>query len=123
MNKLGSKFLKEFDHYERPFLFGRTKRQVLFYTMLAVATAFSIGLYMINFPDLLMFIILAVFLLPITLYGMGKDKEYLERYRFRLTKQERSYQTDYHGSGLTKEDFKMKKGGRVCEVTSKKEIE
>lgn len=122
MNKLGSEFLKEFDHYERPFLFGRTKRHVFFYTFLALAIGLSLVLYMINFPDMLLVVILVVFLLPLTLYGMGKDKDYLERYRFRLTKQERSYQTDHHGSRLTKNDFKMKKGG-VCEVIPKKEAE
>ncbi|GAA5357411.1 PrgI family protein [Streptococcus uberis] len=110
--KLGSEFLKEFDHYERPILFGRTKRQVLFTTGLVLAIGISIGLYFLKFPDLVTFTILIVLLFPIFMYGTKKDIEIRERYRFRLTKQTRSYLTDHPSSmaKLTKNDFTRKKG-------------
>lgn len=110
--KLGSDFLKEFDQYERPILFGRTKRQVLFSTGLVLAIDVSIGLYFLKFPDLVTFTILIVLLFPIFMYGTKKDIEIRERYRFRLTKQTRSYLTEHPSSmaKITKNDFTRKKG-------------
>lgn len=116
--KLGSEFLKEFDHYERPILFGRTKRQVLFTAGLVIAIGISIGLYFFKFPDMITLIILIVLLVPLFMYGTKKDIEIKERYRFRLTKQTRSYLTEHPSSmaKITKNDFTRKKGANAFET-------
>lgn len=110
--KLGSEFLKTFDDYEPPFLFGRTKRQFV----MSVGTFGSIGLsallYYFGFPNWITFILLGAILVPIFLYGSKKDIEMKERYGFLLTKQKRSFMTEFNekGEGETAHDFKPKKG-------------
>ncbi|WP_155964040.1 PrgI family protein [Streptococcus ruminantium] len=119
--KLGSEFLKKFDDYEPPFLFGRTKRQ---FTM-SLGTSGAIGLsgllYFIRFPMWITFILTGAILVPVFLYGTKKDIEMKERYRFLLTIQKRSYMTEIatKGEQFTKHDFKPHKG--ITEIDPSRE--
>lgn len=110
-NKLGSEFLKKFDNYERPILFGRTKRQLVFLLGIIIGAGLSILFYYLRFPSLITYILLAVVVTPFMLYGMKKDIELKEAFKFKFTIQERVYMTDYQkGKDYKKHDFKPKKG-------------
>lgn len=105
--KLGSEFLKEFDGYERPIAFGKTKRQLVFGIGIILGIGFSIGLYFLHFPIVVSMILLAIIVSPFMLYGMKKDVEIKEKLKFRLTIQERVYMTHYkQDEEITKNDFK-----------------
>ncbi|HEM3543809.1 TPA: PrgI family protein [Streptococcus suis] len=113
MSKLGSEFLKEFDHFERPIMFGRTKRQLIFYLGVALAVLVSGLLYYFKFPLFIVYLLLAVITVPVFIYGAGKDEEMRERWRFRYTIQERAYMTDFPPGEqrLTKKDFMRQQKG------------
>lgn len=113
MSKLGSEFLKEFDQFERPIMFGRTKRQLIFYLGVALAVLVSGLLYYFKFPLFIVYLLLAVITVPVFIYGAGKDEEMRERWRFRYTIQERAYMTDFPPGEqrLTKKDFMRQQKG------------
>ncbi|HEM3522870.1 PrgI family protein [Streptococcus suis] len=113
MSKLGSEFLKEFDQFERPIMFGRTKRQLFFYMGVALAVLVSGLLYYFKFPLFIVYLLLAVITVPVFIYGAGKDEEMRERWRFRYTIQERAYMTDFPPGEqrLTKKDFMRQQKG------------
>ncbi|HFI0635509.1 PrgI family protein [Streptococcus suis] len=113
MSKLGSEFLKEFDQFERPIMFGRTKRQLIFYMGVALAVLVSGLLYYFKFPLFIVYLLLAVITVPVFIYGAGKDEEMRERWRFRYTIQERAYMTDFPPGEqrLTKKDFMRQQKG------------
>ncbi|CYU83262.1 MULTISPECIES: PrgI family mobile element protein [Streptococcus] len=113
MSKLGSEFLKEFDQFERPIMFGRTKRQLIFYMGVVLAVLVSGLLYYFKFPLFIVYLLLAVITVPIFIYGAGKDEEMRERWRFRYTIQERAYMTDFPPGEqrLTKKDFMRQQKG------------
>lgn len=113
MSKLGSEFLKEFDQFERPIMFGRTKRQLIFYMGVALAVLVSGLLYYFKFPLFIVYLLLAVITVPVFVYGAGKDEEMRERWRFRYTIQERAYMTDFPPGEqrLTKKDFMRQQKG------------
>ncbi|MDW8576164.1 PrgI family protein [Streptococcus suis] len=113
MSKLGSEFLKEFDQFERPIMFGRTKRQLIFYMGVALAVLVSGLLYYFKFPLFIVYLLLAVITVPVFIYGAGKDEEMRERWRFRYTIQERAYMTDFppREQRLTKKDFMRQQKG------------
>lgn len=114
--KLGSEFLRKFDNYERPILFGRTKRQLVFLLGIVLGAGLSILLYFLHFPDLITYVLLAVVVTPFILYGMRKDIELKESLHFKFTIQERVFMTDYKkGDSYTKYDFKPKKGVKESE--------
>lgn len=105
--KLGSEFLKEFDGYERPIAFGKTKHQLVFAIGIILGIGFSTGLYFLHFPIVVSMILLAIIVSPFMLYGMKKDVEIKEKLKFRLTIQERVYMTQYkQDEEITKNDFK-----------------
>lgn len=111
MNKLGSEFLKEFDQYERPVLFGATFRQVvlIFGVVIGVGIAFAISL--LGQSKNMMLVTGVILALPVAfpfiLYGIQKDEDLRERVMFTLKVQKRSYQTDFQkGDDFTKDDFK-----------------
>ncbi|MCY7178398.1 PrgI family protein [Streptococcus gallolyticus subsp. gallolyticus] len=111
MNKLGSEFLKEFDQYERPVLFGATFRQVvlIFGVVIGVGIAFAIlSLGQSKNVMLITGVILALpVAFPFILYGIKKDEDLKEYVMFKLKVQKRSYQTDFQkGDDFTKDDFK-----------------
>ncbi|HFI0076238.1 TPA: PrgI family mobile element protein [Streptococcus suis] len=113
MSKLGSEFLKEFDQFDRPIMFGRTKRQLIFYMGVALAVLVSGLLYYFKFPLFIVYLLLAVITVPVFIYGAGKDEEMRERWRFRYTIQERAYMTDFPPGEqrLTKKDFMRQQKG------------
>lgn len=111
MNKLGSEFLKEFDQYERPVLFGATFRQVvlIFGVVIAVGVAFAISLLGQSKNLMLIAGVILAFpvAFPFILYGIKGDEALRERVMFTLKVQKRSYQTDFQkGDDFTKDDFK-----------------
>lgn len=111
MNKLGSEFLKEFDQYERPVLFGATFRQVvlIFGVVIAVGVAFAISLLGQSKNLVLIAGVILAFpvAFPFILYGIKGDEALRERVMFTLKVQKRSYQTDFQkGDDFTKDDFK-----------------
>ncbi|PHV58703.1 hypothetical protein CS009_01470 [Streptococcus macedonicus] len=111
MNKLGSEFLKEFDQYERPVLFGATFRQVvlIFGVVIGVGIAFAISLLGQSKNMMLVTGVILAFpvAFPFILYGIQKDEDLRERVMFTLKVQKRSYQTDFQkGDDFTKDDFK-----------------
>lgn len=118
MAKLGSEFHKNFDNFERPIAFGRTKRQLILYLGIVIAIGLSLLLYWLNFPKIIIFIILLILLAPVVIYGSKKDEVLKERYRFLLKVQKRSYQTESQSAipKLTKNDFKQKKGEKISEI-------
>ena len=110
-NKLGSEFPRKFDNYERPILFGRTKRQLVFLLGICIGAGLSVLLYFLHFPKFVTYVLLAVIVTPFILYGTKKDVELKEIFRFKFTIQERVFMTDYQkGESYTKHDFKPKKG-------------
>lgn len=110
--KLGSEFLKEFDKYEKPWLFGRTKRQLVMSAGITISIGLSVGLTYIHFSRVILMMIIAVILIPVTLYGTKKDISIRERYNFLFHIHTYTYQTNHHWKGDidAKEDFKVKKG-------------
>lgn len=111
MNKLGSEFLKEFDQYERPVLFGATFRQVvlIFGVVIAIGVAFAISLLGQSKNVMLIAGVILAFpvAFPFILYGIKGDEALRERVMFTLKVQKRSYQTDFQkGDDFTKDDFK-----------------
>lgn len=116
MNKLGSEFLRVFDNYERPILFGRTKRQLVFFLGLFIGFGLMILFWYLKYPDILTYIMLTLILFPTTIYGVGKDKEWKERYLFRFTIQERSYMTHSHKErNKMTYDFTQRKGTKEAD--------
>lgn len=114
--KLGSEFLREFDKYERPWVFGRTKRQLFMSAGIALSIGLSVGLTYIHFSRVILMIIIGVILVPVTLYGTKKDISLKERYNYLFHIHTYSYQANHNWKGEVdaKEDFKVKKG--VTEV-------
>ena len=116
MNKLGSEFLRVFDNYERPILFGRTKRQVVFLVGLFLAFAITALFWYLALPDILTYIAMFIILFPFSLYGMGKDKEWREKYGFKFTIQERAYMSSTSKERkVTKYDFIQRKGTKEAD--------
>ena len=66
-NKLGSEFLRKFDNYERPILFGRTKRQLVFLLGICIGAGLSVLLYFLHFPKFVTYVLLAVIVKPFIL--------------------------------------------------------
>ncbi|GAA0055425.1 UNVERIFIED_CONTAM: PrgI family protein [Streptococcus canis] len=116
--KLGSEFLRPFDQQERLGFLGRTKRQWLVMLGIGISIALSIGLYLIHFPIVITYMLLGGILTPVLLYGSKKDLELKERYRFLLTIQKRSYQTDYQYKEVNPKDAFQSQFG-VTEVDQK----
>ncbi|ELY5747368.1 PrgI family protein [Streptococcus iniae] len=110
--KLGSEFLKEFDKYERPFLFGKTKRQFILALGVILSAILAMGLTYIHFPKLIMYFLLSVILAPSVLYGLKKDIALRERYKYSFHIHTHTYQTNHNWKGEVDatEDFKAKKG-------------
>lgn len=116
MNKLGSEFLRVFDNYERPILFGRTKRQLVFMVGLLLSLGLTFLFWYLGYPDLLTYLAMCLILPPFTLYGLGKDKEFRERLLFKFTIQERAYMVSTRNERkLTKHDFIQKKGTKEAD--------
>ncbi|WP_375708951.1 PrgI family protein [Streptococcus dysgalactiae] len=110
--KLGSEFLKEFDKYERPFIFGKTKRQLVLGGSVILTTLLSVGLTYIHFPSFIIFILAFVILVPSVLYGLKKDIALRERFNYSFHVHTHTYQTNHNWKGDIDgtEDFKAKKG-------------
>ncbi|MGT2755762.1 PrgI family protein [Streptococcus ovuberis] len=110
MAKLGSEFLKEFDHFEKPSLFKSSKRLVIFIIGVFLVSALSVGLFLINFPLILIYLLLFMVLVPLTLYCTGKDEAIKERVLYFITIHERSYQTQFQNreEDLIVDDFKVR---------------
>ncbi|SEF25569.1 PrgI family protein [Streptococcus gallolyticus] len=111
MNKLGSEFLKEFDNYERPVLFGATFRQVVLILGVVIGVGIAFAILSLGQSKNVMLITGVILALPVAfpfiLYGIKKDEDLKEYVMFKLKVQKRSYQTDFQkGDDFTKDDFK-----------------
>ncbi|MFS1664698.1 PrgI family mobile element protein [Streptococcus sp. zg-JUN1979] len=105
--KLGSEFLKRFDDYERPIMFGFTLRQVVLLLGIILVSGITIAISLLGLSKL--FIYLVAFLLspPFIIYGIGKDETIRDRLRFMLRVQKRGYVTEFQEPKvLSKDDFK-----------------
>lgn len=106
MNKLGSEFLKEFQEYKRSGLFGLTKKTFLMYLGLIIGTGISVMMYVFKLPEILQYTVAAIIIVPVIFYGRGQSEEVKERWKFRYTIQDRSYQTELgEEKKYTKYDF------------------
>ncbi|MGT2906529.1 PrgI family mobile element protein [Streptococcus dentiloxodontae] len=111
MNKIGSVFLSKFGGFDPPFLFGLTKRQLVMRVGMVLGIGICVLFWYLKLPNILTYLLMAVILPPTFLYGSGREKVYLERWKFRYTVQERSYQTEHNTKEVfTKHDFLAKKG-------------
>lgn len=109
MAKLGSEFLKEFNHFEKPSFFKSPKRLVVFVAGVLLGAGLSFLLVLYGYPNFLIYLLMGLLLPPLALYVTGKDDVYREKLKHYLTIKERSYQTHFiHRKGdLTKDDFKQ----------------
>lgn len=107
MAKIGSEFLKEFSHYEKPSLFKSPLRLVILIVGVVLVGVASVALVFMGFPIFICYILALVIVAPLAIYGTGRDeniKEWLLRF---LEVKERSYQTNYDNrkGDLTQDDF------------------
>lgn len=110
MAKLGSEFLQTFNHFEKPSFFKSPKRLIIFIVGVGLGAGLSVLLYLMKFPMFLIYLLMALLLVPLVVYTTGRDNQYKERLIHFLSIKERNYQTHYHNreEDLTKDDFQAK---------------
>lgn len=118
MAKLGSEFLQKFDHFEKPSFFKSPKRLVIFIAGVAFGAGLSVLLYMYDYPMFLIYVLMAVLLVPLVIYATGRDAHYKERLLHFLSIKERSYQTNYNNreGDLISDDFKVSSKTKEAEA-------
>ena len=109
MNKLGSEFFKAIDEFERSVIGGFTWRQIIMLLGIVLGVGLATLISMFNLPSVLFYLVLALTVPPSFIYGIKKDEQIKEVLLFRLTVQERSYQTEYE-SEETNGKFIQEKG-------------
>lgn len=105
MTRLGSEFLKALDSYERPFLGYMTLRQIILLFGIGLTVLITAVLFWFKTPNLILYSVSLLVLAPFVIFGCHIDEKITDELRFLLTKQERSYQTDYDRKDYTKNDF------------------
>jgi len=110
MNRLGSEFFKELDSYERPVIGTLTFRQLILFTGIGLVTIITTLMVFFKAPDVILYLVIGGILPPFVIYGMKIDEMIKDNIRFALTKQERSYQTEFEREEIAKNAFIREKG-------------
>ncbi|WP_303972048.1 PrgI family protein [Streptococcus merionis] len=105
MTRLGSEFLKALDSYERPFLGYMTLRQLVLLLGMGLTVFVTAVLFWFKTPDVILYGVGLLVLAPFVIFGCHIDEKITDEMRFLLTKQERTYQTDYDRKETTRNDF------------------
>ncbi|GAD41597.1 TPA: PrgI family protein [Streptococcus pneumoniae] len=105
MTRLGSEFLKALDSYERPFLGYMTLRQIILLFGIGLTVLVASVLFWFRTPDIILYGVSLLVLAPFVIFGCHIDERIKDELRFLLTKQERTYQTDYERKEYTRNDF------------------
>ena len=105
MTRLGSEFLKALDSYERPVIGYITFRQLVLLFGIGLTVVASSVLYWFKIPELILYGVSLFVLAPFVIFGCYIDEKIKDEMRFLLTKQERSYQTDYDRKEYTRNAF------------------
>ena len=105
MTRLGSEFLKALDSYERPVIGYMTLRQLVLLFGIALTVVVTTILYWLKAPDIILYGVDILLLAPFVIFGCYIDEKIKDEVRFLLTKQERSYQTDYDRKEYTRNEF------------------
>ncbi|MBR6894501.1 hypothetical protein GYN14_09115 [Lactococcus piscium] len=112
MNNIGSQFYKDMSKYD--IAKNRIRRKIMT-ASLFLAVLVGAAMMYFKLPDILMYLTVAITLLPGVIIGMKKDLDMKEKWQFSLQVQERIYQTD-EMEVYQANDFIQKKG--VSEVAS-----
>lgn len=105
MTRLGSEFLKALDSYERSVIGYITFRQLVLLFGIGLTVVASSVLYWFKIPELILYGVSLFVLAPFVIFGCYIDEKIKDEVRFLLTKQERSYQTDYDRKEYTRNAF------------------
>ncbi|MDV6000874.1 PrgI family protein [Streptococcus canis] len=105
MTRLGSEFLKALDSYERPIIGYITFRQLVLLFGIGLTVLVTSVLFWFHTPDLILYGVSLLVLAPFVIFGCHIDEKIKDELRFLLTKQERTYQTDYDRKDYTRHDF------------------
>lgn len=105
MTRLGSEFLKALDSYERPFLGYMTLRQWILLFGIGLTVVVTSIFFWLKTPTMIRYGVGALVLAPFVIFGCHIDEKIKDEMRFLLTKQERTYQTDYDRKEYTRNDF------------------
>ncbi|MHA2621978.1 PrgI family protein [Streptococcus agalactiae] len=100
MNKLGSEFFKAIDQFERGIIGGATWRQVVMVLGILLGVTLATVISLLKLPSLLFYLSLVLTIPPAFVYGIKKDEQIKEVITFRLTVQERAYQTEYESEDI-----------------------
>lgn len=105
MTRLGSEFLKALDSYERPIIGYITFRQLVLLFGIGLTVLVISVLFWFQTPDIILYGVSLLVLAPFVIFGCHIDEKIKDELRFLLTKQERTYQTDYNRKDYTRNDF------------------
>lgn len=105
MTRLGSEFLKALDSYERPFIGYMTLRQWVLLIGIVLTVVVASVLFWFKTSDMILYGVSLLVLAPFVIFGCHVDEKIKDEMRFLLTKQERTYQTDYNRKEYTRNDF------------------
>ncbi|MGT2754544.1 PrgI family mobile element protein [Streptococcus ovis] len=104
--KLGSKFLKEFENYEKPIFGNMTKQNLILLSAVIGTGVLNIVLLRLGVPQIILFILSIPIIVPALIFSSNRKDEYLERWKFKYTIQDRAYLTDFgKEEKVTKNDF------------------
>lgn len=105
MTRLGSEFLKALDSYERPFLGYMTLRQWILLFGIGLTVLVTSVLFWFKTPNIILYGVSLLVLAPFVIFGCPIDEKIKDELRFFLTKQERTYQTNFDRKETTQNDF------------------
>ncbi|BBN22473.1 MULTISPECIES: PrgI family protein [Streptococcus] len=105
MTRLGSEFLKALDSYERPFLGYMTLRQWILLFGIGLTVLVTSVLFWFKTPNIILYGVSLLVLAPFVIFGCHIDEKIKDELRFFLTKQERTYQTNFDRKETTQNDF------------------
>ncbi|MBY5035322.1 PrgI family protein [Streptococcus gallolyticus] len=118
--KLGSEFLKEFENYEKPIFGNMTKQNFILFAVVLVTGVLNIVLLQLGVPQIILLLLSIPIIVPTLLLTSKKKDDYLERWKFQYTIQERAYLTDFgKEEKFTKNEFIQSK--TVSEVNQNRE--
>lgn len=113
MNRLGSEFYKQVKDYERNVVGGFTFRHLIFMLGIVLSAILSTVIILMGLPEILLYIILPVILIPFLIFGLKQEERLKEMVLFRLTIQERAYLTEFESEeNYDKTAFWPEKGVR-----------
>ncbi|HFU3830263.1 TPA: PrgI family mobile element protein, partial [Streptococcus suis] len=97
--KVGSEFLKEFSSYEK-LIFGKfTLRQMIMFSGVILGIIAIVCVVLLEWPDLFIYLIAVVIILPFMIVGLGLEQRFVERLKFTLVIQDRAYMTEFDMEG------------------------